>query len=400
MKTNEQANILSGVRILDLSRVMSGPFCTAMLADLGAEVIKIEMPNIGEEGRHFGPYMEGESTYFMLLNRGKKSVTVNLKSPEGVELIKGLAADSDVLVENFRPGVMQRLGLDYESIKAINRKIVYASISGFGQEGPLANLPAFDLVIQAMSGLMSITGQKDGAPTAVGESLADVCTGMFASWGILGALFNRERTGEGHHLDIAMLDSVYSMLLTGLSRKLYFDETPPRVGNRHPVTYPVDLYPTRTGDIVLVAFSQGIYKNLVAAMGQPFLASDPRFVDNDARNQNERALREIISAWTNSMAREDVLEILQTASVPCAPVWDLDQVSKSEHAKVRQMNLVGQHKNFGEVPLAPQPVHFKGMPRSDALKVPTLGEHTEEVLGKNLGLSPEQLKALAEKQVI
>ena len=251
MSAGQEKNLLDGVRILDLTRVMSGPFCTAMLADLGAEVIKVEMPGFGEEGRHFAPFKDDESAYFLLLNRGKRSITVDLKSNEGVALIHALAAKSDVLVENFRPGVMKRLGLDHESLLAANPRLIYASISGFGQNGPFSDLPAFDLVIQAMSGLMSLTGPRDGAPTAVGESIADICTGMFASWGVLAALFERERTGKGRHLEVAMLDSVFAMLLTSLSRRLYIGEMPQRVGNRHPETYPVDSLPTRDGGIVV-----------------------------------------------------------------------------------------------------------------------------------------------------
>ena len=193
---------------------MSGPFCTAMLADLGADVIKIEMPGFGEEGRHFAPHVNGESAYFALLNRGKRSMTVNLKSPEGIRLIHELAAQSDVLVENFRPGVMDRLGLGQAQMRAANPRLIYASISGFGQDGPFQDWPAFDLVIQAMSGLMSVTGERDGRATAVGESIADVATGMFAAWGIAAALYDRERTGMGRHVEVAMLDSVFAMLLT------------------------------------------------------------------------------------------------------------------------------------------------------------------------------------------
>ena len=194
--SSNRVPLLEGVRVLDLSRVMSGPFCTSMLSDMGAEIIKVEMPNTGDEARRLGPYKDEESTYFMLLNRDKQSITINLKKAEGVELIKQLVQQCDVLVENFRPNVMQRLGLDYDSLKTLKPDLIYASISGFGMDSPLADWPAFDLVIQAMSGLMDLTGPKDGPATAVGESVADVCTGMYAAWGIVAALYNRERTGE------------------------------------------------------------------------------------------------------------------------------------------------------------------------------------------------------------
>ena len=280
--------------MLDLTRVMSGPFCTAMLADLGAEVIKIEMPGFGEEGRHFAPHVNGESTYFALLNRGKKSVTINLKSPEGIALIRDLARQSDVLVENFRPGSWSGSGLARDVLQADNPRLIYASISGFGQNGPFSDLPAFDLVIQAMSGLMSVTGERDGQPTAVGESVADVATGMFAAWGIAAALYDRERTGVGRRLEVAMLDSVFSMLLTSLSRRLFTDQPTRRVGNRHPETYPVDSFATKDGDIVLVGFSDADrFVGICEAIGQPELADDPRFKTNADRNIHEIELRDL-----------------------------------------------------------------------------------------------------------
>ena len=399
-KSSNREPLLKGVRVLDLSRVMSGPFCTSMLSDLGAEIIKIEMPGSGDEGRFFGPYKEGESTYFMLLNRDKKSVTVNLKKEEGVQLIKQLVQECDVLVENFRPGVMQRLELDYDSIKTIKPDIIYASISGFGQDSPMAHLPAFDLVIQALSGLMDLTGPKDGAATAVGESLADVCTGMFAAWGIAAALFHRERTGEGRQVDISMLDSMFAMQLTGLSQRLYFDREPRRVGNRHPITYPVDSFPTKDGAIVLVAFSDTVYRGLTHAMGKPELADDPLFLDNDARNNNEDQLRAMISEWTQSATTEEILSMLQKAKVPCAPVWSLGKVVDSEHQKARGLVSQGQHSKFGEIPLVPQPVRFTGEGEQHPQQVPQLGESTGTVLTELLGKTEDELDTLRQKGVI
>ena len=396
--------LLSGIRVLDLSRVMSGPFCTSMLADLGAEVIKIEMPELGDEGRSFGPYRDGESTYFMLLNRGKKSVTVNMKTAEGRDLIKALAAKCDVLVENFRPGVMARLGLDAPAVRAINPKLVYASISGFGQEGPLANWPAFDLVIQAMSGLMSLTGPKGGPQTAVGESLADVCTGMYAAVGIVTALFDRERNGKGRHLDIAMLDSMMSMQLTGLSRQLYFDDTPKPVGNRHPVTYPVDSFPTSTGDIVMVCFSDAAFRSLGELMGDAGLADDPRFATNADRNAHEEELRALISAWTRQRSQDEVIDKLLKARIPAAPVWDLKELVNSDHTAARGLVVDGIHTRFGAVPLVPQPVKFSPndgeATHTAAATTPMLGEHTDNVLGGLAQLSPDAIATLKAKKAI
>lgn len=393
-------NLLDGVRILDLTRVMSGPFCTAMLADLGAEIIKIEMPGFGEEGRHFAPFKDDLSTYFMLLNRGKKSVALDLKAAEGVALARELARSCDVVVENFRPGVAARLGLDHETLCAENARLVYASISGFGQEGPFANWPAFDLVIQAMSGLMSLTGERDGRATAVGESVADVATGMFASWGIMAALFDRERTGQGRYLEVAMLDSVFSMLLTGLSRQLYTGTAARRVGNRHPETYPVDSFSASDGDFVLVGFSDSAFAGIAKAIGRPELPSDPRFVDNPARNAHEAELRAIIGDWASKRSRDEAVAALQAAGVPAGPVWSLADVIASAHASARGLVAQGRNTSLGDIPLVPQPVHFGGAPRPAGQRAPLLGEHTDEVLAHHLGLSAERLADLRNRKVI
>ncbi len=371
-----------------------------MLADLGAEVIKIEMPRVGDEARHFGPYQEDESTYFMMLNRSKKSVTVDMKDPRGQDIVRGLVPVCDVIVENFRPGVMDRLGLGVEVVRALNPNIIYASISGFGQDSPLKNWPAFDLVIQAMSGLMSLTGPKGGPATAVGESIADVCTGMFAAFGIVSALFERERSGKAGSIDVAMLDSMLAMQLTGLSRQLYSGDTPKPVGNRHPVTYPVDSFSTRDGDIVMVCFSQAAFAALAELMEQPELADDPRFKTNDARNQNEDELRNLIANWVASQERDRLVETLQSAGIPAGPVWSLEDVTHSDHAASRALVTSGRHTKFGDVPLVPQPVKFDGISHDGGGFVPTLGEHTEEVLHSLLALDEAETEELKEAGII
>ena len=393
-------HLFEGIRVLDLTRVMSGPFCTAMLADLGAEVIKIEMPGFGEEGRHFAPHVNGESTYFALLNRGKQSVTVNLKTPEGVALIRDLARQADVLVENFRPGVMDRLGLSPTALQADNPRLIVASISGFGQSGTFADLPAFDLVIQAMSGLMSVTGERGGRATAVGESIADVATGMFAAWGIAAALYDRERTGVGRRLEVAMLDSVFSMLLTSLSRRLFTDRPTQRVGNRHPETYPVDSFTTKDGDIVLVGFSNAIFRNIGEAIGRPDIADDPRFKTNVDRNVHEDELRAMISEWAATRTREEALAKLREADVPAAPVWSLDDLIASGCPAERGMLQPGSNSKLGNIQLVPQPVQFCGAERVTGMVAPTLGENTEAVLTEKLGLDAAGLAHLRSNKVI
>jgi CoA:oxalate CoA-transferase len=393
-------HLFEGLRVLDLTRVMSGPFCTAMLADLGAEVIKVEMPGFGDEARHFAPHVEGESTYFALLNRGKRSVTVNMRKPEGLELIRSLAGKADILVENFRPGVMDRLGLDHAALRALNPRLIYASISGFGADSPFADWPAFDLVIQAMSGVMSVTGEAGGRATAVGESIADVATGMFAAWGIAAALYDRERSGVGRRVDVAMLDSVFSMLLTSLARRLFTEQPTRRVGNRHPETYPVDSFATKNGDVVLVGFSDAIFKRICEAIGQPAAASDPRFRTNRDRNAHEAELRDLIATWAAGCTREEALALLREADVPAAPVWTLDDLLASGHVAARGMLQKGVNGKLGEIGVVPQPVQFGGAERVARMRSPLLGEDTEAVLKGELGLDDEAIAQLRAAKAI
>lgn len=392
--------MLDGVRVLDLSRVMSGPFCTAMFADLGAEVIKIEMPNAGDDSRHFGPFVDGESAYFMLLNRGKKSVTLDLKSDRGRDLLKALVAECDVVVENFRPGVAKRLGLHYEALKEINPALIYASISGFGQDGPLADRPAYDLIVQAMSGVMDITGQRDGPPTAVGESVVDVCTGMFAAWGISTALFSRERTGKGRHLDIAMLDTMYSMMLTVLGMQLFTDRPPSRVGSRHPVTYPVDVFATTDGYIVMVITTDRAFGALCDVIGRPDMANDEKFRTNADRNANEAELKAAIEAWTSTLSREAAVAALAEAGLPAGPVLSVGDVAESEHIAHRGMMTPAPHPVFGDAPTVRQPVIFSDAEQTSGASSPMLGEHTRQVLASVLGMQDSELDTLEKDGVV
>ena len=394
---------LEGIRVLDLSRVMAGPYCASMLADAGAEVIKVEIPGVGEDSRHIGPFAEGangrESAYFMVLNRGKRSITIDLKSPRGLDLLKKLAAKSDVLIENFRPGAAARLGIGYEALAAINPRLVYASISGFGQTGPLASRPAYDLVIQAMSGLMSVTGFPDGPPTAVGDSICDVATGMFAAWGITTVLVGRAQTGRGQHIDVAMLDSMFSMLLTVLAKRLYTGAEPGRVGNRHPVTYPVDCFRARDGHVVMVAISDAAFAKLMQVIGQPELAQDSRFKRNADRSAHEGELRTILQGWMGARTRDEIQKALDAADVPCGPVWSIADVATSAHIKARGMILDPGHPKLEAAPLVRQPVIF-GDETPDTVRAPLLGEHTDTILRDVLGLANDEIESLRRDRVI
>ena len=393
-------HLLEGVRILDLSRVMSGPFCTAMLADLGAEVIKIEMPGNGDDSRFFGPFVDGESAYFILLNRGKKSLTLDLKSDEGKKILMAIVAECDVVVENFRPRVAQRLGLDYETLKSENPALIYASISGFGQGGPFADRPAYDLIVQAMSGLMHTTGQRDGPPTAVGESVVDVCTGMFAAWGIISALFARERTGKGRYLDVAMLDSMYSMMLTVAAMQLYTDKPPGRVGSRHPVTYPVDVFETIDGHIVMVVTTDRTFGKLCGVIGRPEVADDPKYRTNADRNTNEAELKAAIEEWTSGQSSDAAVLALGEAGIPAGPVLSVGDVTESDHIAHRGMVTHVDHPTLGKVPLVHQPVQFSDADREFQRPPPLLGEHTRELLASLLGLSESDIEKLSDDDII
>ena len=392
--------MLSGVRVLDLSRVMSGPYCTALLADLGAEVIKVETPGSGDDSRHFGPFVGEASVYFALLNRTKKSVTLNLKEPKARAILAQLTGTCDVVVENFRPGVAARLECDAARLRAVNPRLVYLSLSGFGQGGPLAGWPAYDLVIQAMSGLMSTTGTAEGSPTACGESIADVWTGLFGSWAVLAALLHRERTGEGQAIDLAMFDSMLAMQLTGLARLTASGEAPGRVGNRHPVTSPVDTYASADGSIAMVVTTEAQFAALCEAIGQPALAADARFGDNTARRANYAQLKDAIEAWTCKQSTSDAVRLLQVRGIPAGPVWDLKTAYGSAQSKLRGVLAPVEHETIASLSMALQPAKFSGSQGVSPSREPGLGEHTAEVLGGLLGLDAAAIQVLRDTGAI
>ncbi|HUG76489.1 MAG TPA: CaiB/BaiF CoA-transferase family protein [Burkholderiales bacterium] len=385
---------LGGLRVLDLSRVLSGPFCTALLADLGAEVIKVETPGRGDDSRHFGPHVKGESLYFALINRNKKSITLNLKHPRASELLRSVAAHCDVVVENFRPGVAQRLGLDYPTLCASNPRLVYLSITGFGQDGPCAGWAAYDLIVQAMSGIMSVTGQPDGPPTALGESLADLWTGLTGAWAVLAALHERTRSGCGDRIDLAMFDSLLAMQMTGLANLQASGRAPPRVGNRHPATSPVNTYRCRGALVALVVPSDAQFRALCELMGDAGLCADARFRRNTDRFENEAALRERIEGWTQSLAVDEVVSRCHAAGIAAGPVWDLKQAAESAQASARGLLRPVSHPAFGELRVATQPARFARAAPDAPRREPALGEHTDEVLSQLLGLDAAAIAAL------
>lgn len=391
---------LAGIRILDLTRMLSGPFCTALLADAGAEVIKIEARGTGDDARHFAPRQEGEGTYFMLLNRGKRSVTLDLKSPRGRDIVRDLARGADVLVENFRPGAADRLGIGYDAMSALNPGLVYASISGFGQDGPMAGVAAYDIIAQAMSGLMSITGFPDGPPTRVGESMGDIIAGLYGAFGILAALQARAHSGRGQHVDVAMFDSMFSLLVTPLSQYLFTGEEPRRVGNRHPVSTPFDAYRAGDGLVIIAVANERLFARFAACIGHPGLEADGRFSSDERRTRNEPALRALIEEWTGARSVAEVVETLGREGIPSSPIWTVPEAANSAQVAARGLITRLHHPTAGEIPLVPQPVRFSGTPAAVRRPPPLLGEHTDAILAGLLGLDDAAIAALRDDGVI
>lgn len=389
---------LAGIRVLDMTRVMSGPFSTALLADLGAEVIKLE-PMTGDDYRHIGPFKDGESALFLLMNRGKKSIALDLKKSEGLELARAIAATCDVAVENFRPGVAARLGLGYDDLAAANPAIVYASISGFGQSGPLSQRPAYDLVVQAMSGMMAATGEEGGEPLKVGESIGDLAAGLFASWAIMAALFQRERTGRGSHIDVAMFDCLHALLPTSHAQYFFAGKIPTRVGNRHPLSTPFGCFRTADGLAVIAVLNEGQFTRFAELIGQAGIEADPCYCSDSARTENEPEMRAMVEAWSGGLTTEAVVAALSEVGIASAPIMDIAQASEGGHAKARGLVRDLPHAALGDVRTVGQPVRFDGAKPGSAKAAPVLGADAREILG-GLGVSADEIKRLAKAGVL
>ena len=367
--------LLSGVRVADFSRVLAGPYATAMLADQGAEVFKIEMPGHGDDSRHLGPFTETGSTYFTSLNRGKRSIEADLKDPVAHEKLLDFIRTCDVVVENFRPGVAAKLGLSFEDIKAVKPDVVYASISGFGQAGAQAKRPAYDTVIQALSGLMSSTGFPEDSPTRVGESIADVSAGVFAAFGISSALFHRQATGEGAHIDIPMLDVMLAMQPTNTAIHAA-GSTPNRVGNRHPISAPFDTYAGSDGLVVIAVANDKLFGVLAATLGKPELATDARFATDGLRSVNDEDLRTEIEEFTSTHTVAELCTIFDAAGVPNSPVLNFTEAIDGPITAGR--DLTTTDARTGHTHLR-HPLLVDGARPTTTLPVPHLGEHNDEL---------------------
>ena len=370
---------LERVRVLDFSRVLAGPYCTGLMADLGAEVIKVEPP-AGDDYRHIGPFKDGESLLFQSVNRGKKSIVLDLKSAECAAAARELAAESDVLIENFRPGVMERFGLGPEALCAACPQLVYVSVSGFGQTGPNRMLPAYDIIIQAMSGLMDVTGAEDGPPMMAGDAFADVAGGMFAAFGAMVALFDRARSGRGRHVDLALYDSLVSMMPVLACRALMAGETPKRTGSKHALSAPFGTYPASDGSFTVAVLNDRLFAKFAAAIGAPELAEDPRFASDSLRRQNESALAQHIERWAAVRDVQSVAALLSEEGIPAAPLSSVPEAWASPQSQARELATPVTHPVLGTLSVPEQPVHFSGAPRGGRQAAPELGAHTDEIL--------------------
>jgi len=392
---------LDGVRVLDLTRVLAGPYCTMFLGDLGAEVVKVEQPGVGDDTRGWGPpFAGGESAYFLCVNRNKKSITLDLKSAEGIELLKKLATCADVLIENFRPGTMERLGLGEKDLRAVNPRLIYASLSGFGADGPMSDVPGYDLIIQAWGGLMSITGMPDGEPTKVGVAIIDLVAGLMLGKSIAAALFAREKLGIGQKIDTSLLEAEVACLINAGSNYLVAGTIPGRWGNAHPTIVPYQSFKTADGFLVIGVASEGIWQRFCPAIGKAELADDSRFVKNANRVENRVALIAMLSEMFLSRDTDTWLGLLNEAEVPCAPIQTIDKVLTAPQVRHRDMVVEVDHLTAGPVRMAGIPVKFSATPASVRLPPPLLGQHTEEILETWLGMKNKDINELKEKKVL
>lgn len=398
--TSNWAGPLAGVRVLDLTRVLAGPSASLALADLGAEVIKVEPPGTGDETRTFPPFRDGESHYYIAINRGKKSMVVDLKSEEGVDLLKKIAAKCDILVENYRPGVMDRLGLGYESMKAINPKLIYCSISGFGATGPMRDKPSFDIVLQALSGAMSVNGDPGGLPTKLGIPLGDLIGGINGPIAILAALHERNQTGRGRHIDISLLDGMIGMLGYLAQLAFFNGEDPQPQGSQHPNLVPYGAFPASDGSIIIACLTNAFWSRICNALGMPELIEDPRFDSIEKRRNARDEVNAIVSAYTEQYPVQVLAELFSKHQVPHAPILGITEALEQPQAKERNMVVETEHKTLGTIPIVNRPFRFTGENQPAPQAPPVLGQHTDEILTDLLDLDAEQIAALRDSNTI
>ena len=398
--SDNQLMPLTGTRVLDLGRHLAGPTAAMWLGDLGADVIKIENPQGGEDSRAAGPpFYHGESAFFLAANRNKRSLALDVKTTEGQALFRRLAATADVVIENFRPGVMDALGIGYERVAAGNPRVIYCSISGFGADGPFADRPGLDQIIQGFSGLMSVTGFEDGEPTRVGIPIADLLTGLFGAYGVLAALQARERTGRGQRVETSLLESMVGMLAFQATRYLNGGDVPPPAGNHHPINAPYGVFRARDGYLTIGATGDKRWPKLCEVLGAPELLRDERFATNGGRHAHRHLLAEEISARLQTRTIDEWEPILNAAGIPCGPIYGVDQALDHPQVRHRAMVVEREHPTAGAIRLLGLPVKLAETPGAVRRVPPMLGEHTAEVL-RELGLDDAALAQLVAAQVI
>ena len=400
------AGPLAGIRVLDLSRVLAGPWAGQNLADLGAEVIKVERPKSGDDSRAFGPPWikdaQGrdtrDSAYFTSANRGKKSITVNLQKPHGQELVRRLAEKCDVLLENYKFGDLARYGLGYEELRRINPRLIYCSITGFGQTGPYRERPGYDFMIQGMGGMMSVTGEPDGAPGGgpqrAGVPIADIITGMYASIAVCAALAHRAQSGAGQHLDLALLDSQIALLAYQNTNYFATGKPPERIGNLHPNIVPYQPFRAADGEVILACGNDNLYRKFCEAAGCAQLAEDPRFSSNGKRVENRAELTRLLAEIFRKRTKKEWVELLEAAGVPNGPINDIAQVFAEPQVQARGVKIELDHPVAGPLPMVASPMRFSGTPLEFKTPPPLLGEHTDEILQELLAKTPAEIARL------
>ena len=406
------AGPLSGLRVLDFSRILAGPWAAQTMADLGAEVIKIERPGTGDDTRLWGPpFITGEdgseipdAAYFHCANRGKKSITLDLASAKGQEIVRRLVATADILLENYKRGGLARYGLDYESLRGVNPGLIYCSITGFGQTGPYADRAGYDFLIQAMGGLMSITGERDdlpgGGPQKVGVAVTDVLTGLYTAIAALAAVRERERTGKGKHVDMALFDVAVASTANQAMNYLVTGKAPGRMGNGHPNVVPYQSFATSDGHVVVAVGNDSQFARFCEAGGRPELAGDERFRANAGRVEHRDALIPALAEMMLTRTRDEWIAALEAVGVPCGPINDLDRIFADPQAEARGLRMELPHSEAGSVPGVANPIRYVGEPHDYPGGAPALGEHTEEVLGGILGMDADEIAALRTEGVV
>ncbi|GAC1575265.1 MAG: CaiB/BaiF CoA-transferase family protein [Sphingomicrobium sp.] len=386
--TPSWAGPLAGIRVLDFTRGRAGPAASLALADLGAEVIQVEPPGTGDETRSFPPHRDAESHYFLSVNRGKKSIVIDLKTPQGVALAKDLAAKCDILVENYRPDVMDRLGLGYDVLAAINPRLIYCSISGFGMNGPLRDRPSFDIVLQALSGALSVNGEPGELPTKMGIPLGDLVGSINGPIGILAALYERERSGRGRQIDVSLMDGLAGMLGYQAQLAFFTGEDPKRLGSQHPNLVPYGIFPALDGSIVVACLTNGFWSRICAAIGKPELAGDARFDTLEKRREERATVNELIAGFTRSRVIADLEAIFAEHQVPHAPILGVLEALSQPQAVARQLVVETEHAVLGTIPIANRPIKFADQTQPVPSAPPVLGQHTTEILMDILGMDP------------